>query len=135
MALCLTSKSFFYYFNRTRSFFLLIFKMDVLFLIKCVTCWSCTNWISVWCVTKNNIKFAIFSQTFRYKVCHIWHTSSILSLQQNDVLNWRPPRKSGLTPKTTKARVVRYVIIQSPQWFSGLTHSSSEGSNSYILYH
>ena len=24
---------------------------------------------------------------------------------------WRHPRKSGLTPKTTKARVIRYAII------------------------
>ena len=30
--------------------------------------------------------------------------------------------------QTTKARVVRYAIIQSPQWFSELTHSSSEAS-------
>ena len=41
---------------------------------------------------------------------------------------WRPSRKSKLTPKATKARVVRYAIIQSPQCFSGLTHSSSEAS-------
>ena len=34
---------------------------------------------------------------------------------------WRPPWKSGLTSKTTKARVVLYAIIQSPQWFSYLT--------------
>ena len=39
---------------------------------------------------------------------------------------WRPPRKSGLTPKTIKARVIHYAIIQSPQRFSKLTHSSSE---------
>ena len=41
---------------------------------------------------------------------------------------WRPPRKSGLNPKTTKARVIHYAIIQSPQWFWELTHSSSEVS-------
>ena len=41
---------------------------------------------------------------------------------------WRSPRNSGLTPKTTKARVVRYAIIQSLQWFSELTHSSSDAS-------
>ena len=41
---------------------------------------------------------------------------------------WRPPRESGLTPKITKARVIRYAIIQSPQWFSELTHSSSVAS-------
>ena len=29
------------------------------------------------------------------------------------LLIWRPTRKSGLTPKTTKARVLRYAIIQS----------------------
>ena len=42
---------------------------------------------------------------------------------------WRPPRKSGLTPKIAKARVVRYAIVQSPQWFLELTHSSSDASN------
>ena len=30
--------------------------------------------------------------------------------------------------QTMKARVVRYVTIQSPQWVSELTHSSSEAS-------
>ena len=30
----------------------------------------------------------------------------------------------------TEASVVPYIIIQSPQWFSELTHSSSEASNS-----
>ena len=44
-------------------------------------------------------------------------------------LNWRPPKKSELTPKTAKAKVVRYAIIQSPQWFSALTHFSLEASN------
>ena len=39
-----------------------------------------------------------------------------------------PPRKSELTPKTIKARVIRYAIIKLPQWFSELTHSSSEAS-------
>ena len=28
---------------------------------------------------------------------------------------WGPSRKSGLTPKTTKVRIVHYVVIQSPQ--------------------
>ena len=42
--------------------------------------------------------------------------------------NGRPPSLSELTPKTTKTRVVCYAIIQSPQWFSELTHSSSEAS-------
>ena len=46
-------------------------------------------------------------------------------------INWRPPRKSGYTPKTTKVRVVSYAIIQSHQWFSELTHSSSEASNCF----
>ena len=46
----------------------------------------------------------------------------------NSLYNWKPMRKSGLTPKTTKVRVIRYAIIQSPQWFLGLTHSSSEAS-------
>ena len=41
---------------------------------------------------------------------------------------WRHPRKSGLTPKTTKARIVHYTIIQSPQWYSELTHSFSVAS-------
>ena len=53
----------------------------------------------------------------------------ILNTKIKLIANWWPPRKSGLTPKTTKARVVRYAIIQSPQWFSELTHSSSQGSN------
>ena len=44
---------------------------------------------------------------------------------------WRPPSLSALTPKTTKARVVCYVMIQLPQWFSGLTYSSLEAS----IYH
>ena len=48
---------------------------------------------------------------------------------------WRHPRKSGLTPKTTKVMVVRYAIIQSPQCFSELTHSSSEASiwSTYVI--
>ena len=41
---------------------------------------------------------------------------------------WRPPRKSGLPPETTKARIVHYTIIQAPQKFSGLTHLGSEAS-------
>ena len=44
-------------------------------------------------------------------------------------LNWRPPWKSGLTPKSTKPKVVRYAIIQMSQWFSGLTHSSLKAFN------
>ena len=53
---------------------------------------------------------------------------------EEEYYNWRPPRKRGLTPKTTKAGVrIRYVIIQSPQWFSALTFSSSEASNLYLL--
>ena len=48
--------------------------------------------------------------------------------------NWQPPRKSGLTPKATKTRVVRYAIIQSFQWFSELTYSSSEASNYDVVY-
>ena len=47
---------------------------------------------------------------------------------------WRPQRKSRLTPKTTKARVVRNAIIQSSQWFSELTHSSSEASIYHLLH-
>ena len=43
--------------------------------------------------------------------------------------NWRPPRKSRSTPKTTNAKFVRYPIIQSPQWFSELTNSTLEASN------
>ena len=46
--------------------------------------------------------------------------------------NWMPPRKSGLTSKTTKARVVRYENIQSSQLFLELTYSSSEASISSI---
>ena len=39
----------------------------------------------------------------------------------------RPPRKSGLTLKTTKAMVVYYMQPFSHfKWFSELTHSSSE---------
>ena len=38
----------------------------------------------------------------------------------------RPPKKSELISKTLKARAVRYAIVQ---WFSELTHSSSEASN------
>ena len=34
-----------------------------------------------------------------------------------------------VNPKITKARVVRYAIIQSHQWFSQLTHSFSKASN------
>ena len=41
-------------------------------------------------------------------------------------LIWRPP--NGLTPKTTKARIVRFEIVQSPHSFSELTHTSSEAS-------
>ena len=41
---------------------------------------------------------------------------------------WRPAKKSGLTPKTTKAKVIWYAIKQSPQWFSELPHSSLETS-------
>ena len=41
---------------------------------------------------------------------------------------WMPPRKSGVTPKITKARVVHYAIIQSPQWVLELTHSCSKTS-------
>ena len=54
----------------------------------------------------------------------------------NYVLNqiiWRPSRKTGLTHKTTETRIVRYAMIQSPQWFSELTHSSSEASTSDYL--
>ena len=47
-------------------------------------------------------------------------------------MNCRPSRKSGITPKTTKVRVNSYVIIQSPHWFSELTHSSSEASISIL---
>ena len=32
----------------------------------------------------------------------------------NQNITWRPSGKSGLTPKTIKARIVRYAIIQSP---------------------
>ena len=28
---------------------------------------------------------------------------------------WKPLRKSGLTPETTGARIIRYAIIQAPQ--------------------
>ena len=41
---------------------------------------------------------------------------------------WRPPRKSGLTPKTAKGKIVHNAIIQSPQSLLELTHSSSEAS-------
>ena len=30
---------------------------------------------------------------------------------------WRPPRKSGLTPEITKARIVRYAIIRALRYF------------------
>ena len=33
---------------------------------------------------------------------------------QKDKYIWRPPRKSGLTPKTNKTRIIRYTIIQLP---------------------
>ena len=49
-------------------------------------------------------------------------------------LIWRSPRKIGLTSKTTKARVVRYTIIQLPQSFPELTHSSFEASNLYYNF-
>ena len=35
--------------------------------------------------------------------------SIYICCQLNNI--WRPPRKSGLTPKTTKARILRNVII------------------------
>ena len=58
-----------------------------------------------------------------------WNFFSRLHWKSFDILiKWRPLRKSGLTHKTTKAMVIRYAIIQSPQWFSELTHSSSEVS-------
>ena len=33
---------------------------------------------------------------------------------------WRPPRKSGLTPKTCKAKVVSYSIGVNPLFLEGL---------------
>ena len=57
----------------------------------------------------------------------------MLRVQYYIQVNWRPPRKSGLTPKSTKTRVVRYAIIKSSQWFTNLTHTSSEASISYMI--
>ena len=37
-------------------------------------------------------------------------------------------KEKWINPKTTKARIVCYAIIQSSQWFSELTLSSSEAS-------
>ena len=51
----------------------------------------------------------------------------------NEQITWRSPKKSGLTPRTTKAKIIRYAIIKSLQWLSELTHSSSEASTN-ILY-
>ena len=78
------------------------------------------------------IKFYLY---YFFKIGHIvvLLTVSIRTrLKKYKILNWRPPRKNGLTPKTTKARIVRYAISQSLQWFSELTHSSSEASNYHI---
>ena len=48
--------------------------------------------------------------------------------------NWRPPRKSGLTPETSETRIVYYAIIQTPLQFSELTHSSLGASNQITKY-
>ena len=32
---------------------------------------------------------------------------------------WRSPKMSRITVKTTKARILCYAIIQSPQWLCG----------------
>ena len=40
-----------------------------------------------------------------------------------------PARKSGLTPETTKTRIVHYAIIQTPQLFLELIQSALQASN------
>ena len=48
---------------------------------------------------------------------HLYIISSILNIFEKVIYNnWRPPRKSGLTLKFTKAKVARYAITKSPQW-------------------
>ena len=63
----------------------------------------------------------------------VYFVATLTSLFTGKILfikvKYRSSRKSGLTPNTTKARVVRYAIIQTLQWFLELTHSSSEASN------
>ena len=34
--------------------------------------------------------------------------------------NWKPPRKIGLTPVTIKVRIVRFAVIQAPQFVLGV---------------
>ena len=46
--------------------------------------------------------------------------------------NWRPPRKSGLNPKFT-TKVIRCVIIQSPQW-PPIHHQSPDWSFQIFMY-
>ena len=45
-----------------------------------------------------------------------------------------PPRKKGLTPKTTEVRVVCFAIIQAHQYFSELAYSSLKASISRTKY-
>ena len=47
------------------------------------------------------------------KFIQVSFSNFLISKPSNNM--WRPPRKSWLTPKTTKAKVVRYKIIQTPQ--------------------
>ena len=53
---------------------------------------------------------------------HIWHTRCYPSNIRQVI--WRPPRKSGLTPKTFEVLEWLHKVRFSPQWFWELTHSS-----------
>ena len=50
---------------------------------------------------------------------NLYNKLKLKKYKQSDWVIWKPPKKSGLTPKTTKARIVRYAIIQLPNSFRG----------------
>ena len=52
-----------------------------------------------------------------------------LFIEYTNYINWKPPRKSGLTTETTEARILCYAIIQGSRLFLELTHSSLEASS------
>ena len=79
--------------------------------------------------------FCLVDYTNQIRYTDTWLSIGLYSLKarQSDKKNWNQMssishyyieafEEEWLTPKTTKARVVRYAIIQSPQWFSMLTH-------------
>ena len=54
-------------------------------------------------------------------------TNNIFAQKILDVHNMEASEEEWVNSQK-EARVVRYVILQSPQWFSELTYSSSEAS-------